>query len=90
MKKQKMSMLLATAVLAVTVLTGCGQNPADTGFELEEGQSDLEYVQSKETLMVGITDFAPMDYRDGEDWTGFDADLAKAFGESKCVPESFL
>ena len=27
--------------------------------------SDLKYVQDKGTLIVGITDFAPMDYQDG-------------------------
>lgn len=84
MKKQwkKMSVLLAMAILAFTTLTGCGQNSADTGFKLEKGESDLQYVQSKGTLVVGITDFAPMDYRDGEDWAGFDVDLAKTFAEN--------
>lgn len=77
-----MSVLLAMAILAFTTLTGCGQNSADMGFKLEKGESDLQYVQSKGTLVVGITDFAPMDYRDGEDWAGFDVDLAKTFAEN--------
>ncbi len=35
-----------------------------------------------EKLVVGITDFAPMDYKDDNgEWIGFDADMAKAFGE---------
>ncbi len=48
------------------------------------GDSDMAYVQEKGTLVVGITDFEPMDYRDAEsgDWIGFDADMAKAFAES--------
>ena len=51
--------------------------------EAAEAESDLAYVQQKGKLVVGITDFEPMDYR-GEDgdWIGFDADMAKAFGES--------
>src|SRR5699024_2105755 len=36
--------------------------------------SDLAYVQDKGTLVVGMTDFAPMDYRDDSgEWIGFDA-----------------
>ena len=38
---------------------------------------------AKDTLVVGITDFAPMDYKDENgEWTGFDAELARAFAES--------
>ncbi len=35
----------------------------------------------KDTLVVGITDFAPMDYKEDGEWVGFDADMAKAFAE---------
>lgn len=46
-------------------------------------ESDLDYVKEKGTLVVGITNFEPMDYQDEEgEWIGFDADMAKAFGES--------
>ena len=46
-------------------------------------ESDMEYVKDKGTLVVGITDFEPMDYKDDSgEWIGFDADMAKAFGES--------
>ena len=46
--------------------------------------SDVDYVKEKGTLVVGMTDFAPMDYKaEGSDeWIGFDADMAKAFAES--------
>ncbi len=79
---RKNVMLLTASIIALTLFTGCGQNEGNTVSALEQGQSDLEYVQSKGTLVIGITDFAPMDYRDGESWTGFDADLAEAFAES--------
>ena len=37
--------------------------------------SDMAYVQSKGTLVVGITDFAPMDYQnESGEWIGFDAE----------------
>lgn len=57
----------------------------------EKQTSDLRGVQEKGILVVGITDFAPMDYRneDGE-WVGFDADLAKAFAASIGVQAEFV
>lgn len=55
------------------------------------GESDLAYVQDKGTLIVGITDFEPMDYKDSSgDWIGFDADMAKAFAESLGVNVEFV
>ena len=43
-------------------------------------ESDLAYVKGKGKLVVGITDFAPMDYKNEKgEWIGFDADMAKAF-----------
>lgn len=65
----------------------------ETGAEEETAapESDLAYVQEKGTLVVGITDFAPMDYKDENgDWIGFDADMAKAFGESIGVEVEFV
>ena len=76
---KKCSILLFAAVF---LLTGCAPGRGEPVSVIEPGQSDLEYIQSKETLIVGVTDFAPMDYRSRESWTGFDADLAKAFAES--------
>jgi polar amino acid transport system substrate-binding protein len=56
----------------------------------EESKSDLEHIKDKGTLVVGITDFAPMDYRDNNgEWIGFDAELAKAFAESLGVKVQF-
>ena len=53
--------------------------------------SDMAYVQSKGTLVVGITDFAPMDYQnENGEWIGFDADMAKAFAESLGVSVEFV
>ncbi|MCM1159066.1 MAG: transporter substrate-binding domain-containing protein [Bacteroidales bacterium] len=57
----------------------------------ENGESDLAYVQDKGTLIVGITDFEPMDYKDDSgEWVGFDADMAKAFAESLGVEVEFV
>ena len=54
-------------------------------------ESDVAYVQDKGTLVVGITYFAPMDYKEegSDEWIGFDADLAKLFAESLGVSVEF-
>lgn len=58
--------------------------------ESPAAESDLAYVQEKGTLIVGITEFEPMDYQDENgEWIGFDADLAKAFAESLGVDVVF-
>ena len=55
-----------------------------------EADSDLAYVQGKGELVVGITEFEPMDYRDaGGEWIGFDADMARAFAASLGVEAKF-
>lgn len=62
--------------------------PADEGGDTAE--SDMAYVQDKGTLVVGITNFEPMDYQnESGEWIGFDADLAKAFAESLGVEVVF-
>ena len=53
--------------------------------------SDKDAVAARGKLVVGITDFAPMDYRDTDgSWVGFDADLARAFAASLGVEAEFV
>ena len=80
-KKRRALISLLLAVMLM-VLTACGGKSEDGSSVLKEGQSDLSYVQDKKTLVVGITDFTPMDYRSGDEWVGFDAELAEKFAES--------
>ena len=55
-----------------------------------EADSDLAYVQGKGELVVGITEFEPMDYRGASgEWIGFDADMARAFAASLGVEAKF-
>ncbi len=64
---------------------------ANTDAAAPAEDSDLAYVQDKGTLVVGITDFEPMDYKDADgNWIGFDADMAKAFAESLGVDVEFI
>lgn len=54
-------------------------------------ESDSDYIKQKGKLVVGITDFAPMDYKDADgNWVGFDADMARAFAASLGVEAEFV
>lgn len=54
-------------------------------------ESDVAYIQGKGTLIVGITEFAPMDYTDESgQWIGFDADMARMVAEKLGVEAQFV
>ncbi len=73
--------LLFAALLCAALLAGCGKSAS----------SDLAYVKDKGVLVVGITDFEPMDYQDASGaWIGFDADMARAFAASLGVEVRFV
>ncbi len=76
-----MKKTIALLLGLILCLTACAKK--------EEG--DLAYVKDKGTLVVGITEFPPMDYMDENgEWIGFDADMAKAFAESLGVKAEFV
>lgn len=74
------------AVALVFAMTACG---GDDKKEEGKSESDKAYVQDKGKLVVGITEYEPMDFKDGDEWVGFDADMAKAFAESLGVEVEF-
>ena len=93
----KKMIALLLAALMVLSMAACASKPAastETPAASEPAaaaESDLAYVQDKGTLVIGITDFAPMDYQDESgEWIGFDADMAKAFAESLGVKAEFV
>ena len=102
--KKAVSMMLAAAMALSCAACGgsassASSAPSAAGSSEAAGaagseapaESDLAYVQDKGTLVVGMTDFAPMDYRDENgEWIGFDADMAKAFAEYLGVEVEFL
>ena len=81
---------LLLSVLMVLSMVACATKDT-TGDVDKKEQTDLEYVKEKGTLIVGITDFAPMDYKDDNgNWIGFDADMATAFAKSLGVKVEFV
>ena len=77
--KKFIAMMLVIA-LSLTLFTACGSS----------ADSDLAAIQKKGKLVVGITDYAPMDYKDENgEWTGFDAEFAKLFAQELGVECEF-
>ena len=95
--KKLIAMLLAI-VLCLTCFAACGGN-TDTGAtdgQTTEGttaktDSDLAYIQDKGKIIVGITDYEPMDYKDENgEWTGFDAEFAQMVAKEIGVEVEFF
>jgi len=76
---KKLLVMLMALVMALTLTASA------------DAKSDKQYVIDKGVLVVGITDFAPMDYKDADgNWIGFDADIAKAFAAELGVKVEFV
>ena len=92
MKKKLLAVLMAMTMVASFGACGAKEEQAASGEGTETTtDSDVAYIQGKGTLVVGITDFAPMDYKDDDgNWIGFDADMAKKVAESLGVEVEFV
>ena len=78
---KKIISLALVILLAASLFAGCGAKEA----------SDLKTIQDKGKLVVGITDYAPMDYKDENgEWTGFDAEFARLFAAELGVECEFF
>lgn len=94
---KKLIVLMLTLMMTLS-LAACGgdssKSDSDAGSDSKSeasDESDMAYVKDKGTLVVGITDFEPMDFKDDSgEWVGFDADMAKAFAESLGVEAEFV
>ena len=78
---KKIIALLLAAMLTVLCFAGC-----DSG-----DMTDSDYVKKNGKLIVGITDYEPMDYKDENgEWTGFDAEFARLFAKELGVEAEFF
>ncbi len=95
---------LLLVLCMIFALAACGEPASEPGeapaseapaseapaSEEPAAESDMAYVQEKGSLIVGITEFEPMDYQnEAGEWIGFDADLARAFADSLGVEAVF-
>ena len=91
--------IIVTAIMTIG-LVACGAEKGETmeGELVSPDDSsaavveDIKAVKEKGKLVVGITDFEPMDFKDEHgDWIGFDAEMAQAFAsESLGVDVEFV
>lgn len=64
---------------------------AASEFTAADTDSDVAYIQEKGTLIVGITEFEPMDYKDESgEWIGFDSDMARLVADKLGVEAQFV
>jgi len=78
--KKFIALFLAVLMLAAC-FAGCAKKEA----------TDSAYVAKNKKLVVGITDYAPMDYKDENgNWTGFDAEFATLFAKELGVEVEFF
>ena len=81
--KKKVLCVLMSAAMVLGLSLSCSA--------AESEDSDIAYIKEKGSLIVGITDFAPMDYKDDKgNWIGFDADVALKVGEALGVDVEFV
>ena len=78
---KKLFALVMALTLALTCFAACGAKAPAT---------DLDAVKAQGKLVVGITDYAPMDFKDENgNWTGFDAEFAQMFAKELGVDCEF-
>ncbi len=96
---------LIAGIMALTLcfsMGACGKTASGSGdtqaaggateaAPVEGADADYAKIREKGKLVVGITDFEPMDYKDESGkWIGFDAEMAEAFAHSLDVEVEFI
>ncbi|MBO5733979.1 MAG: transporter substrate-binding domain-containing protein [Clostridia bacterium] len=65
--------------------------PMDAEATNEATVKDLDYIKANGKLVIGITDYAPMNFKDDAgNWTGFDTEFAIAVCEKLGVEAEFV
>ena len=83
----------SAAASASTAAASASSAASSSAAASAAGSADSDYakVKAKGTAVVGITDFAPMDYKDDSgNWTGFDAELATQVFDQMGLKVEFL
>lgn len=71
-------------------VSGVGKGEYTPKAEAYTDSGDWAYIQGKGKLVIGITDYKPMDYKDENgEWIGFDADYARKVCEKLGVTPEF-
>lgn len=91
---KKFIALILAVCMAVTVLAGCGGSTGTSSNSSSEASSestgDWSYIQDKGELVIGITYFEPMNYKDENgELTGFETEFAQKVCEKLGVKAVF-
>ena len=94
MKKKSIALILAAlAVIMCFALAACGGagNTDEPSTDAPEATaSDLAYIKERGEMIIGYTEFAPMNYKnDAGEFVGFETDFAKAVCEELGVKAKF-
>lgn len=82
MKKiTKILSIVLSVMMLVVLCAGCGG---------EKTASDLEYVEKNGKMVIGYTIYAPMNYEENGELTGFDTEFARAVCEKLGVEPEFV
>lgn len=98
---KKFLTLVMASVLCFSLVacgSGKGSDNGDGGSSTESASgteaasvADLDKIKEKGKIVIGVTDFEPMDYKDADgNWVGFDADMANEFAKSLGVTAEFV
>lgn len=100
--KKFLSVILALAMVACVVagFAGCSKSGKDENAASSTSQSDstvktvadLDKVKDANKIVVGITDYEPIDYKvkASDEWVGFDADLVRAVADKMGIKVEFV
>lgn len=88
---KKIIALLLAVTLTAALFVGCsGSNQASSGSNSNEAAGDWSYIADKGELVIGITYFEPMNYKDDKgELTGFETEFAQAVCEKLGVKAKF-
>lgn len=83
--KKKVTALVLSLVLVLGVVlcfascsSGKGNNDGGGSTTGGAKASDIQYIKDKGTMIIGITEYKPMNYKENGEWTGFDTEFAEA------------
>ncbi len=100
--KKFLSVILALAMVACVVagFAGCSKSGKDEVVPYSSSQgdttvktvADLDKVKDANKIVVGITDYEPIDYKvkGSDEWVGFDADLVRAVADKMGIKVEFV
>lgn len=89
MKLKKFFALTLAVVMAAAMLTACGTTDTADTADTAATESDWQYISDKGEMIIGITLFAPMNYKEGDRLVGFETEFAAAVCEKLGVNPKF-